>query len=224
MFEYPADEARQRRAVIRDGKHLRHGEEVRDGNGDLPLEILPLQRLEDARAQPARREHVHMLEPLVLLSGNTVSNVGMAAPHHAGESVVQKMLDDQAVRRIDDAAKHHGGGAGNDAGLGKSIALVCHAPGVLHRVTNPDGTPFVKGRYVTGFTNSEEAAVGLADVVPFLLEDEFISLGAVFSKVKDWGVHVVVDGGLITGQNPASSGEAAEALVAALTQTKIRGA
>lgn len=107
---------------------------------------------------------------------------------------------------------------------GKTIALVCHAPGVLHRVKNPDGTPFVKGRYVTGFTNSEEEAVGLAKVVPFLVEDELISLGAVFSKVKDWGVHTVVDGRLITGQNPASSAEAAEALVAALKQQSIKSA
>jgi len=99
---------------------------------------------------------------------------------------------------------------------GKPLALVCHAPGVLHRVTNPDGSPFVRGRAVTGFTNSEEAAVGLADVVPFLLEDELVGLGAVFSKVKDWGVHTVVDGQLITGQNPASSAEAAQALLAAL--------
>lgn len=107
---------------------------------------------------------------------------------------------------------------------GKTIALVCHAPGVLHRVKNPDGTPFVNGRYVTGFTNSEEEAVGLAKVVPFLVEDELISLGAVFSKVKDWGVHTVVDGRLITGQNPASSAEAAEALVAALKQQSIKSA
>ncbi|MET4697244.1 putative intracellular protease/amidase [Constrictibacter sp. MBR-5] len=99
---------------------------------------------------------------------------------------------------------------------GKPLALVCHAPGVLHRVTNPDGTPFVRGRSVTGFTNSEEAAVGLAEVVPFLLEDKLVGLGAVFSKVKDWGVHTVVDGQLITGQNPASSAEAAQALLAAL--------
>ncbi|MBD9638579.1 type 1 glutamine amidotransferase domain-containing protein [Ensifer sp. ENS07] len=99
---------------------------------------------------------------------------------------------------------------------GKTIALVCHAPGVLHRVKNPDGTPFVDGRKVTGFTNSEEAAVGLTEVVPFLVEDELLGLGAVFSKVKDWGVHTVVDGRLITGQNPASSGETAKALLAAL--------
>ncbi|PZR92386.1 MAG: type 1 glutamine amidotransferase domain-containing protein [Stutzerimonas stutzeri] len=107
---------------------------------------------------------------------------------------------------------------------GKPIALVCHAPGVLRRVRNTDGTPFVKGRYVTGFTNSEEAAVGLEKVVPFLLEDELIGLGAVFSKVKDWGVHTVVDGQLITGQNPGSSTEAAEALVAALRQSQIKSA
>ncbi len=92
---------------------------------------------------------------------------------------------------------------------GKTIALVCHAPGVLHRVMNSDGSPFVQGRYVTGFTNSEEEAVGLTKVVPFLVEDELLSLGAVFSKVKDWGVHTVVDGQLITGQNPAASAEAA---------------
>ncbi|TIS86079.1 type 1 glutamine amidotransferase domain-containing protein [Mesorhizobium sp.] len=107
---------------------------------------------------------------------------------------------------------------------GKTIALVCHAPGVLHRVSNPDGTPFVQGRHVTGFTNTEEEAVGLTKVVPFLVEDELISLGAVFSKVKDWGVHTVVDGRLITGQNPASSSEAAEALLAALSQRKAKTA
>jgi putative intracellular protease/amidase len=99
---------------------------------------------------------------------------------------------------------------------GKTIALVCHAPGALHRVKNPDGTPFVAGRNVTGFTNGEEEGVGLTKVVPFLVEDELLSLGATFSKVKDWGVHTVVDGQLITGQNPASSGPAAVVLIDAL--------
>jgi putative intracellular protease/amidase len=102
------------------------------------------------------------------------------------------------------------------AAAGKNLALVCHAPGVLRHVKNPDGSSFVNGRTVTGFTNAEEAAVGLTDIVPFLVEDELISLGAVFSKVKDWGVHTVWDGRLITGQNPASSSEAANALLAAL--------
>lgn len=107
---------------------------------------------------------------------------------------------------------------------GKPLALVCHAPGALHRATNPDGTPFVQGRHVTGFTNGEEAAVGLTEIVPFLVEDELISLGAVFSKVKNWGVHTVVDGQLITGQSPHSSAKAAEALMTALNQTRGRGA
>lgn len=99
---------------------------------------------------------------------------------------------------------------------GKTIGFVCHAPGVLHRVRNPDGAPFVQGRRVTGFTNSEEAGVGLTDVVPFLVEDELVDQGAVFSKVKDWGVHVVTDGRLVTGQNPASSTDTARAVLASL--------
>jgi len=102
---------------------------------------------------------------------------------------------------------------------GKTIALVCHAPGVLRHVRNADGSPFVQGRQVTGFTNSEEEAVGLTKVVPFLVEDELVGLGAVFSRIKDWGSHTVIDGQLITGQNPGSSAEAAQALLAALART-----
>jgi putative intracellular protease/amidase len=101
---------------------------------------------------------------------------------------------------------------------GKTIALVCHAPGVLHRVKNPDGTPLVNGRHVTGFTNGEEEGVGLTKVVPFLVETELLSQGAIFEKVKDWGVHTVVSGQLITGQNPASSGPTAKVLLAALAK------
>lgn len=100
---------------------------------------------------------------------------------------------------------------------GKPIALVCHAPGVLRHVTNKDGTPLVRGRTVTGFTNGEEAGVGLVDVVPFLVQDELIALGADYSAGADWSSHVVEDGLLITGQNPASSAEAARALIAKLT-------
>lgn len=99
-----------------------------------------------------------------------------------------------------------------------------HAPGVLRHVKNADGSPFVQGRYVTGFTNKEEEGVGLTNVVPFLVEDELISQGAIFSRVKDWGVHTVVDGQLITGQNPGSSGEAAETLLTALNHPKVKTA
>ncbi|PZE63027.1 type 1 glutamine amidotransferase domain-containing protein [Curtobacterium sp. MCPF17_047] len=99
---------------------------------------------------------------------------------------------------------------------GKPIALVCHAPGVLRHVTNEEGTPLVQGRRVTGFTNSEEEGVGLTDVVPFLVEDELVRLGGDYSKIGDWESYVVEDGLLITGQNPASSAAAADALLTKL--------
>ncbi|KPY88075.1 type 1 glutamine amidotransferase domain-containing protein [Pseudomonas syringae pv. tagetis] len=92
----------------------------------------------------------------------------------------------------------------------KPHGLVCHAPGVLRHVKAPDGQPLVKGRRVTGFTNSEEEAVGLTDVVPFLVEDELKALGGDYSKGDDWSVYVLTDGKLVTGQNPASSAQAAK--------------
>ena len=101
---------------------------------------------------------------------------------------------------------------------GKPIALVCHAPGVLRHVKTPDGKPLVQGKTVTGFTDGEEQEMGLTKVVPFLVEDELINLGATFSKVKNWGVHTVTDGHLITGQNPASSGPAAKVLIEKLNE------
>lgn len=99
---------------------------------------------------------------------------------------------------------------------GKPIALVCHAPGVLRHAKTPEGRPLVEGKNVTGFTNSEEAAVELTDVVPFLVEDELQAKGGIFSKAEDWAPYVVSDGLLITGQNPASSAPAATALLAQL--------
>jgi len=101
---------------------------------------------------------------------------------------------------------------------GKTIALVCHAPGVLRHVKTQDGKPLVEGKTVTGFTNGEEEEVGLTKVVPFLVEDELMGLGAIFSKVKNWGVYTVTDGQLITGQNPASSGPAAKVLIDTLNK------
>ena len=95
---------------------------------------------------------------------------------------------------------------------GKPIALVCHSPGVLRHVTY-QGEPLVKGKRVTGFTNGEEAEVKLTDVVPFLVEDELLRLGAIFEKRKDWAPYSITDGRLITGQNPASSTSAAQALL-----------
>ncbi|STX39802.1 type 1 glutamine amidotransferase domain-containing protein [Legionella feeleii] len=94
----------------------------------------------------------------------------------------------------------------------KPIALVCHAPGVLRHVTYK-GAPLVKGKRVTGFTNSEEEAVHLTKVVPFLVEEELKRLGGHFEKAPDWQSFVVVDGRLITGQNPASSTAGAQELL-----------
>jgi len=102
---------------------------------------------------------------------------------------------------------------------GKPVALVCHAPGVLRHVKGTDGKPLVNGKAVTGFTNSEEAAVGLTDVVPFLVEDVLEQIGGTFSAGNDWESHVVQDGQLITGQNPASSAEAARLLIEAVNKT-----
>jgi putative intracellular protease/amidase len=96
---------------------------------------------------------------------------------------------------------------------GKPTALVCHAPGVLRHAVTADGSPLVAGKQVTGFANSEEEAVGLTEVVPFLVEDELKAKGGRYSKVEDWAPHVVVDGLLITGQNPASSAPAARRLL-----------
>jgi putative intracellular protease/amidase len=101
---------------------------------------------------------------------------------------------------------------------GRPVAAVCHAPAVLRRTRAADGSPLVKGRKVTGFTNSEEAAVQLTDVVPFLVQDMLIENGGDYSKAADWQSHVVSDGLLITGQNPASSEAAAVALLDRLKQ------
>jgi putative intracellular protease/amidase len=102
---------------------------------------------------------------------------------------------------------------------GKTFAVVCHSTGALRHVRSPDGKMFVEGKTVTGFTNGEEEEVQLTKVVPFLVEDELMRLGATFSKVKNWAVHTVIDGQLITGQNPASSGPAARLLLKTLNKT-----
>lgn len=103
---------------------------------------------------------------------------------------------------------------------GKPVATVCHAPGVLRHVKDPStGESVVRGKRVTGFTNSEEAAVELTEVVPFLVEDMLKTNGGRFERAPDWAPHVAVDGLLITGQNPASSEPVAEALLEKLGQS-----
>ena len=96
---------------------------------------------------------------------------------------------------------------------GKPIGFVCHAPSALRHVKAVNGEPLVKGRRVTGFSNAEEAAVGLTDVVPFLIENDFKALGGKYEKGADWQSFVLEDGLLVTGQNPASSSAVAKALL-----------
>jgi len=103
---------------------------------------------------------------------------------------------------------------------GKPVAAVCHAPAVLHRVMYK-GAPIVKGKRVTGFTNGEEEAVHLTNVVPFLVEDELKRLGSLYEKASDWESFVIVEGRLVTGQNPASSTAAANALLELLVAGKV---
>jgi putative intracellular protease/amidase len=107
---------------------------------------------------------------------------------------------------------------------GRPVAAVCHAPGVLRHAKAADGQPLVAGRRVTGFTNSEEAAAGLTDVVPFLVEDMLVQTGGLYEKGADWQPHVVTDGLLVTGQNPASSTAAAHALLAAMERRRVAAA
>ena len=101
---------------------------------------------------------------------------------------------------------------------GKTVATVCHAPGVLRHTRGIDGAPLVQGRQVTGFSNSEEAAVQLTEVVPFLVEEMLQANGGQYLKGPDWQPFVLRDGLLITGQNPASSEQTAETLLAALSE------
>lgn len=96
---------------------------------------------------------------------------------------------------------------------GKPVSAVCHAPAVLLNAKTPSGDPIVQGRTVTGFSNTEEAAVELTNVVPFLLEDELTAKGGHYRKVDDWQAYAVQDGMLITGQNPASSEQTAQRLL-----------
>ncbi|AMR28302.1 dimethylallyltransferase [Hymenobacter psoromatis] len=104
---------------------------------------------------------------------------------------------------------------------GKPVALVCHAPGALRHVKKADGSPLVAGKQFTGFSNTEEAGVKRVAAVPFLLEDELKAEGGLYSRAADWAVHLVTDGLLLTGQNPASSGPLAEALLKRLPKVSV---
>ncbi len=118
-------------------------------------------------------------------------------------------LDKFSIQLIEDFYNHK-----------KPIAFVCHAPAALVNVKAKNGEALIKGKELTGFSNSEEAAVHLTDVVPFLLEDELKKHGALYTKGEDWSSYVKKDGLLITGQNPASSEAVAKLLLKTLTGKK----
>lgn len=117
--------------------------------------------------------------------------------------------DANSIALIEDFYKHD-----------KPVAFVCHSPAALVKVKAPNGESLVKGKHVTGFSNTEEEGVKLTDVVPFLLEDELVKLGGIYSKGADWGSYVKQDGLLITGQNPGSSEESAQLLLKTLKASK----
>ncbi len=117
--------------------------------------------------------------------------------------------DTTSIALIEDFYKHN-----------KPVAFVCHSPAALVKVKAPNGEPLVKGKEITGFSNTEEEAVKLTDVVPFLLEDEIKKLGGKYTKGADWGSYVRRDGFLLTGQNPASSEGVAKLLLKVLKEGK----
>ncbi len=159
--------------------------------------------------------------------------------YHADEALKQKLAHTKKLTEVnaeDFDAVFYPGGHGpmwdlyddkdsialieNFWAAGKPVAAVCHAPSALLNVKDANGDHLVKGKKVTGFTNTEEEGVQLTDVVPYLLEDELKARGGHYSKAADWSSYVVKDGMLITGQNPASSEEAAKELLAMLEKTE----
>ena len=175
-------------------------------------------------------------QPPIDPSSDTPENQTPAVIRFKADKSLQKILSDthllSTVSADDFDALFYPGGHGplwdltNDAdsinliehfwNSKKPIAAVCHAPAVLLNVKDDAGNLLIKGKNVTGFTNSEEAAVELTEVVPFLLENELKNKGGIYSKKDDWASYVVKDGMLITGQNPASSEAAAKELIKVL--------
>lgn len=137
----------------------------------------------------------------ITLSPNQITASDYAAIYYSGgHGVMWDFPENKELRKIAETIAMNGG----------IVSAVCHGVVGLLELTNPDGTPFIKGKKVTGFSNSEEEAVQLTKLVPFLTQSAMEKKGANFEKAADWAPHVVVDGNLITGQNPASAGAVAK--------------
>lgn len=165
----------------------------------------PMFQTDETRRFEADKEAISALANTIKLSDVTMSNFD-AVFYPGGHGPLWDLAEDKnSVQLIENAIQTN-----------KPVGLVCHAPGVLRDVKGLDGKPLVAGKSVTGFSNTEEDAVQLTDIVPFLVEDMLKANGGVYSKVADWQPYVVTDGLLITGQNPGSSAATAAELLKVL--------
>jgi putative intracellular protease/amidase len=173
--------------------------------GQPPLD--PKSDEADAQTAATKRFKEDTFAQAVLASTGKLSEVNASAFdavfYPGGHGPMWDLVEDNASIALIEAM----------SSAGKPIAAVCHAPSVLRDTKAADGTPLVKNKKVTGFTNTEEEAVGLTQIVPFLVEDMLKEKGGNYMKGADWASYVITDGNLITGQNPASSEEAARALL-----------
>jgi putative intracellular protease/amidase len=178
---------------------------VSPGGGQPPLD--PKSDAPDAQTDATRRFKDDAAAQAVLASTGKLAEVKAddfdAVFYPGGHGPLWDLAEDKTSIALIEAM----------AAAGKPVAVVCHAPGVLRHVKGADGQPLVKGKRVTGFTNTEEEAVGLTEVVPFLVEDMLKQNGGQYERGADWASFVLTDGKLVTGQNPASSEEAAQALI-----------
>lgn len=173
--------------------------------GQPPLD--PKSQSPDAQTETTKRFETDITAMQALATTHKLSDVSVndfdAVFYPGGHGPLWDLAEDSTSIRLIEQAMH----------LEKPVGAVCHAPGVLRHVKDNQGQSIVKDKAVTGFTNTEEAAVGLTKIVPFLVEDMLKENGGRYSKADDWQVHVEVDGLLVTGQNLASSAATAEALL-----------
>lgn len=181
--------------------------------GAVPID--PASLAEDALTDTTRRfqadgAHRHLLEDAAPLREISVHDFD-AVFYPGGHGPMWDLSRDEASAALVSAFFE----------AGKPVGAVCHGPAAFVPAKRADGTSVLTNRHVTGFANTEEEAVGLAKLVPFLLQDRLVSLGAQYSKGRDWAEHVVTDGQLVTGQNPQSAGLAARRLMEVLSPAEV---
>jgi len=177
--------------------------------GKPPID--PNSEADDAQTESTKRFYNDKETQEVLANTQQLASVNQAdydaVFYPGGHGVLWDLVESDESKKLIESFYQHN----------KPVSFVCHAPAVLKHIKDVDGNPLVKGKKVTGFTNQEEDAVQLTEVVPFLLEDMLIENGGVYSKIEDWQPYSVEDGLLITGQNPASSEKVAQLLIKKLS-------